>query len=67
MSSLKGWKKRLTQLAEFEHDLDCPFWRAYNGNVGIECDHGYDVCPICDPCACLDGLVLILEEFEDEP
>lgn len=20
--------------------------------VGIECDHGYDVCPVCDPCTC---------------
>jgi hypothetical protein len=20
--------------------------------VGIECQHGYDVCPTCDPCTC---------------
>lgn len=20
--------------------------------IGIECEHGYDCCPICDPCTC---------------
>ncbi len=34
------------------HAPDCPFYRAANCPVGIECDHGYDVCPICDPCTC---------------
>jgi hypothetical protein len=34
------------------HKPDCPFLRAQVCSVGIECDHGYDVCPTCDPCTC---------------
>lgn len=25
---------------------------AINSAVGVECPHGYDVCPMCDPCTC---------------
>lgn len=53
-------------MGEFEHSLDCPHWHAVNAGVGIECEHGYDVCPKCDPCTCHDGQVLIREEQEDE-
>ena len=35
-----------------EHKQDCKFRIATAGSVAIECDHGYDVCPICDPCTC---------------
>ena len=34
------------------HDSDCKFRRAIQCPVAIECDHGYDVCPVCDPCTC---------------
>ena len=38
-----------------EHAEDCQFRRAATCPVGIECEHGYDVCPICDPCTCGAG------------
>lgn len=53
-------------MTDFEHDLDCPYWHAVNANVGIECEHGCDVCPTCDPCTCHDGLVLITEETDSD-
>lgn len=34
------------------HDDDCKFRRAATCPIPIECDHGYDVCPMCDPCTC---------------
>lgn len=37
------------------HRRRCKFRRAAAGAVGIECEHGYDVCPICDPCTCREG------------
>ncbi len=30
----------------------CKLLAAIACPVGIECDHGYDVCPTCDPCDC---------------
>lgn len=35
-----------------DHDPDCELRRAIECSVAIECIHGYDVCPICDPCHC---------------
>ena len=35
-----------------KHDEACRYRRAAAGSVAIECEHGYDVCPICDPCTC---------------
>lgn len=35
-----------------KHDSNCKYRKAATCPVGIECDHGYDVCPICDPCTC---------------
>lgn len=35
-----------------KHDEACPFLRAATCSVGIECEHGRDVCPQCDPCTC---------------
>lgn len=34
------------------HVPECKFRKAMETSVGIECDHGYDVCPTCDPCTC---------------
>jgi len=53
-----------------EHDENCRLRRAATGSIGIECEHGYDVCPICDPCTCewveikmtLDDLVSAVTE-----
>lgn len=35
-----------------KHKEDCPYQKAMSNPVGIECKHGYDVCPECDPCTC---------------
>jgi len=34
------------------HDEGCQFKLAAGGTIPIACDHGYDACPICDPCTC---------------
>lgn len=34
------------------HSEDCLLFRAANCAVPIECEHGHDVCPFCDPCTC---------------
>lgn len=34
------------------HRDDCTFRIAASSAVGIECEHGRDVCPTCDPCTC---------------
>lgn len=33
-------------------DPACKFRVSTTCAVPIECDHGYDVCPQCDPCTC---------------
>lgn len=38
------------------HADDCRFRIAATCAVGIECDHGRDCCPICDPCTCGAGV-----------
>ncbi len=35
-----------------DHKEGCPYRRSATCSVPIECDHGYDVCPECDPCTC---------------
>lgn len=37
------------------HEPDCDFRRAETSPAAIECEHGHDVCPICDPCTCGKG------------
>lgn len=37
------------------HDEDCDLRVSVTCPVGIECVHGYDVCPICDRCTCGAG------------
>lgn len=34
------------------HHEHCWFLAAVSCPVAIECPHGYDVCPRCDPCTC---------------
>lgn len=34
------------------HHPECKFRKATTCSIPIECDHGRDVCPICDPCTC---------------
>ena len=43
-----GWLSNTVQ----GHDDDCAFARSASCAVPVECEHGYDVCPICDPCNC---------------
>lgn len=38
--------------AKRQHLDGCRYRLAVSGAVAIECPHGYDVCPICDPCTC---------------
>jgi hypothetical protein len=35
-----------------EHVEGCQYLTSMRCPVGIECEHGYDVCPLCDPCTC---------------
>lgn len=35
-----------------KHEPDCLYRKSVTCPVGVECEHGYDVCPICDPCTC---------------
>ena len=35
-----------------QHARHCRFRIALENRIGVECPHGYDVCPICDPCTC---------------
>ncbi len=41
-----------------KHADDCPFKIAATMTIAIECDHGYDVCPKCDPCTCGVGVTI---------
>lgn len=46
-------------------DPKCRFRVSSTCAVPIECDHGYDVCPMCDPCTCQpderrEGIKLLL-------
>lgn len=34
------------------HEDDCRYRIATECAIPIECDHGYDVCPECNPCTC---------------
>jgi hypothetical protein len=36
-----------------EHHESCLFRLAVTCAISIECDHGFDVCPTCDPCTCV--------------
>lgn len=46
------------------HAADCKFRIAAAGAVGIECPHGRDCCPECDPCTC--GAGVDVADFADE-
>lgn len=35
-----------------EHEPECRYRISLLCPVGIECEHGFDVCLICDPCTC---------------
>lgn len=38
------------------HAHDCAQRIASECTIPIECEHGWDVCPLCSPCACDDPL-----------
>lgn len=35
-----------------EHSEGCRYRRAAQMSVELACDHGFQACPICDPCTC---------------
>lgn len=37
---------------QYSHERGCPHLVAATCAVPIECEHGRDVCPTCDPCTC---------------
>lgn len=39
------------------HSSECRFRISATCAIPIECEHGYDVCPICDVCNCGAGVV----------
>jgi hypothetical protein len=41
--------------ARREHKPGCRFLRAASLSVELECHHGFQACPICDPCDCGAG------------
>lgn len=43
------WTVTLDKTAKAPHEPTCPRGLAL-GRVAVECDHGVDVCPKCDPC-----------------
>lgn len=36
-----------------QHDPKCRFHIAATCAGAVECEHGFDVCPKCDPCTCV--------------
>ena len=34
------------------HAEGCAFRKALVTSAGVACEHGFDVCPYCDPCGC---------------
>ena len=37
------------------HDPKCRYRIAAELSIELPCDHGYQACPICDPCTCKAG------------
>jgi hypothetical protein len=63
LRTLEGrWRQRCLDLgvrptpypdgATSRHTDGCVQRKAATGAVGIECEHGFDCCPRCDPCTC---------------
>lgn len=38
------------------HQKECNYRKAATSTIGIDCKHGYDVCPKCDVCTCKEKL-----------
>lgn len=37
-----------------QHHETCKTYIAANCAIAIECEHGFDCCPKCDPCNCFE-------------
>lgn len=37
------------------HKRTCKMRLAFQGAAAVECEHGYDACPVRDPCTCMYG------------
>jgi hypothetical protein len=44
-----------------EHGVECTFRFSATCPIPIACEHGFDVCPVCDPCTCKAGLERVRE------
>jgi len=42
----------MTEAIKAVHDEDCSWAISLRCTVSVECEHGYDFCPICDACTC---------------
>lgn len=49
---LKRMARGVGLVGAHAHHPGCQMRAAIQCAVGLECIHGYDVCPICDPCNC---------------
>jgi hypothetical protein len=49
------------------HEEQCALRRATTGAVAIACDHGRDVCPLCDPCTCATPPTAAMAYGPDRP
>lgn len=45
-------KSAVRKVGQPGHAASCPEHLARTGGAAIECRHGYDCCPECDPCTC---------------
>jgi hypothetical protein len=40
-----------------KHAADCCYRKAAELPFELACEHGFQACPVCDPCACSIGVV----------
>ena len=52
LAAMRGGHLACVCAVNRNHKTYCPFRRAVTVPIGIECEHGRDVCPVCDPCTC---------------
>jgi hypothetical protein len=53
--SVCGNMSQCTCALSVKHKLGCRYLRAAILSVDLPCPHGFQACPICDPCTCGAG------------
>jgi hypothetical protein len=53
-AGMTGGHREMSRMFDFidDHERDCEYRRAAIAGVTYECEHGHQVCPVCDPCTC---------------